>query len=97
MDAGTNVHQQVIAFEIGGATSRAGTGWTIEVDVFSANTSHEVGAGFLTKAGREYGVEVVKSGTKSLVAVIQSFAFPYGDLAVEAEVILENLVGAETG
>jgi len=98
-DAAVHMHQQVITADVGGATRWVTTitGRVVETYAFAADPAHELSTDFLTEPGREYGVEVVKNGTKFLVVVIKPLFGSDRNFSVEAEAVLENNVGAEAG
>jgi hypothetical protein len=98
-DAAADMHEPLIAVKASRATSRviATRELTVEDYALASDAGHEVGAGFLTQAGREYYIEVVKNGTKLLIAVIEPLPGSGRDFCVEADAILENDVSAEAG
>jgi hypothetical protein len=97
-DAAANVGQQVIAANVYGTGQiSAITESVVETDTLAADACHELGAGFLAQSGNIYGVDVVKNGTKTLVAVIESLLGSNCNFSAEADAVLENDIGAEAG
>lgn len=98
-DVATNMHQEMSAAGVVAATAErsAGVVGLVEAQVFATDAGHRVRSKFLAEARTEQSVEVIKNRPEWNVAEggrIEILPRPPGHLAIEAEVLLHENIGA---
>jgi len=98
-DTAADIHQEVTGAHKILAAKSAGTIRQIEASALPANAGHEIRADLLAQFGLVHGVEVRDDGTIGLSArsAVGSLARSPCSLEVEADALVEDYVGADTG